>query len=112
MRDSKWIGLVIVAILLVVLFLMYGFQTSSNISEETIGVAKDACLLLCKTVTIPKTESPCLSNEIAPDWACDVANNPRTIMDDSPENQCESYRNGSVHHFVEVTPDCKFIRAS
>ena len=111
MKDAKWVCLVIVAMLLLALFFVYGFQINNGASEESMDYAKEACLMLCKTVTFSKSDGPCLSDEIAPDWACDVAHNPRIEVDEWAENQCNSYRTGSVHHFVEVTPDCKFIRA-
>ena len=54
---------------------------------------------------------PCLSEEIVPDWCVDVAHNPREAIDDEPGNQCRSYREGRVHHFVELDPDGNVIRA-
>ncbi|MBN1160270.1 MAG: hypothetical protein JXA43_03550 [Candidatus Diapherotrites archaeon] len=112
MQDSKWSCAVIVAIILLVLFFMYGFQTSNNATDGITEEAKDACMLLCKTVNYSKAEGPCLSNDIAPGWVCDIAHNPRAEMDDWPENQCSAYVSGKAKHFVEVTPDCKFIRAN
>ncbi|MCL5958058.1 MAG: hypothetical protein M1358_01870, partial [Chloroflexi bacterium] len=38
----------------------------------------------------------CLSNEVIPDWAVDIAHNPRQPVDDLPQNQCSSYREGKV----------------
>lgn len=57
------------------------------------------------------TNSPCLSEEIVPDWCVDVAHRPRQPVDNLPENQCRSYREGRVHHFVELDPDGNLIRA-
>jgi hypothetical protein len=54
------------------------------------------------------SKGPCLSNEIAPDWVCDVAHNPRQAVDDEPANQCPAYWD-TAHHFVEVDPQCNFI---
>ncbi len=54
---------------------------------------------------------PCLSQEIIPDWCVDIAHVPRQQMDGVPENQCASYREGRVHHFVELDPDGNLIRA-
>jgi hypothetical protein len=56
---------------------------------------------------------PCLLDPIPiePDWVCDVAHNPRQPVDDNPHNQCQSYLRGEAKHFVEVTPECKLIRA-
>lgn len=54
-------------------------------------------------------EGPCLSNEIATGWICDVVHDPRLgLIDDKVQNQCSSYRQGV--HFVEVSPECKVVR--
>ncbi len=54
---------------------------------------------------------PCISQEIIPDWCVDIAHNPRQEVDNLPRNQCQSYRNGRVHHFVELDPEGNLIRA-
>lgn len=54
---------------------------------------------------------PCLSNAVITDWVADIAHNPRTPVDDKPENQCAAYRNGTAHHFVELDPEGNLIRA-
>jgi hypothetical protein len=46
-----------------------------------------------------------------PDWAVDVAHDPRQAVDDEPANQCQSYRAGRTHHFVELATDGQLIRA-
>jgi hypothetical protein len=56
------------------------------------------------------SNGPCLG-EVESDWVCDVAHSPRTPEDNLPENQCADFREGRSRHFVEVTPDCKLIRA-
>jgi hypothetical protein len=55
----------------------------------------------------------CLLDRIPlePDWACDVAHDPRQEVDNSPNNQCQSFLKGETHHFVEVSPECGLIRA-
>jgi len=55
-------------------------------------------------------QGPCLSNQIAPDWVCDVAHEPRQPIDDQPENQCSAFRNGQAHHFVEIDGNCNVIK--
>ena len=57
------------------------------------------------------SRGPCLSNAIAPDWVCDMAHSPRQAIDDDPANQCESFRRGETHHFVEVDGNCNIIKA-
>lgn len=60
---------------------------------------------------VEMADGPCLSQEVIPDWAVDVAHDPRQPVDDLPQNQCASYREGRVHHFVELDPDGRLIRA-
>lgn len=74
--------------------------------------AKTACIQLCqamKTAGADYSDGPCLSDEIVPDWVCDVAHSPRTAADNVPENQCSEYGK-SAHHFVELDTKCNFIR--
>lgn len=54
---------------------------------------------------------PCLAQEGAPGWAVDVAHNPRQPVDDDPANQCQSFRDGRVSHFVELDTQGRLIRA-
>ena len=52
---------------------------------------------------------PCLGT-IAPDWVLDIAHSPRQPVDNQPENQCEDFRAGRAHHFVELDPEGKLIQ--
>jgi hypothetical protein len=56
---------------------------------------------------------PCISEGLPglSDWVADIAHDPRQSVDDQPANQCQSYRSGQAHHFVELTPDGQLIRA-
>jgi hypothetical protein len=56
------------------------------------------------------SSGPCLG-VIKRDWVADVAHDPRQDVDDDPANQCEAYRNGDAHHFVELTPGGQYIRS-
>ncbi|RJR31417.1 hypothetical protein C4569_02220 [Candidatus Parcubacteria bacterium] len=83
-------------------------------SVETI--AKANCIQLCQSKKQEISEEefskgPCLSGSIVNDWVCDVAHNPRQNNDDEQQNQCAEFRQGKAHHFIEVTPDCQFIKA-
>lgn len=62
-----------------------------------------------KTAGGDLSNGPCLSNEIAPDWVCDVAHSPRAAADDNPANQCPEY-GASANHFVEVDKNCNVIQ--
>lgn len=44
------------------------------------------------------------------DFAVDIVHVPRTDEDNKSENQCESYRNGKVGHFIELDKDGKIVR--
>jgi hypothetical protein len=57
------------------------------------------------------SKGPCLSNSAIPDWVVDVAHNPRTEIDDEPENQCAAFRAGTAHHFVELDLTGQLIQA-
>jgi hypothetical protein len=46
-----------------------------------------------------------------PDWVCDVAHEPRQPVDNLRENQCDAWHAGTATHFIEVTPECEFIKA-
>jgi hypothetical protein len=60
------------------------------------------------------SSGPCVAEHLPgnlSDWAVDVAHDPRQPVDDDPANQCQSFRDGDTHHFVELTPDGDLIRA-
>jgi hypothetical protein len=89
----------------------------STLSSEGDVIISD-CVSLCqhaKEANINLSQGPCLSDGNPEwrhvDWVCDVAHNPRKSVDNLPENQCKEFREGKAHHFVEVTPECEFIRA-
>ena len=56
---------------------------------------------------------PCISESLPglPDWVADIAHDPRQPVDDEPANQCQRYRSGQAHHFVELNVDGQLIRA-
>lgn len=57
------------------------------------------------------SNGPCLSEEVIPGWCVDIAHNPRQPIDDEPDNQCASFLEGRVSHFVELDPEGNLIRA-
>ena len=86
-------------------------QTSQPAVEEK--TVEQKCIDLCLQELAKNTNlenGPCLSQEIQENWVCDVAHNPRQSVDNQQENQCSSFREGLTHHFVEVSPECNFIR--
>ncbi len=79
--------------------------------DNTAKSPKEMCIELCmeKREAMDLSSGPCLSNRIAPGWVCDVAHSPRQSVDNDPENQCPAYGKNATH-FVEVDPECRFIR--
>ena len=56
---------------------------------------------------------PCVSDGLPglSDWVVDIAHDPRQDVDDDPANQCQRYRAGEAHHFVELDEQGTLIRA-
>jgi len=88
-------------------------QDRQSIQER----AKTKCIDLCEKYkgVMDYANGPCISDNNldwdVEDWVCDVAHSPRENVDNLPENQCIAFRNGEAHHFVEVDPNCEFIKA-
>jgi uncharacterized protein YceK len=83
---------------------------SPGTSEEAVKYCIDTCSEE-KGSGVDLSNGPCLHEQIAADWVCDVAHNPRIEIDNRPENQCQSFSSGLAHHFVEVDDECNLIRA-
>ncbi len=56
------------------------------------------------------SKGPCLSEVLMPDWVVDIVHSPREQIDDLPENQCLSYREGRAKHFVELDIKGNLVR--
>jgi hypothetical protein len=56
---------------------------------------------------------PCIAERLPGlgDWVVDIAHDPRQPVDEVPANQCRRFRAGEAHHFVELTPRGRVIRA-
>lgn len=101
--------LIIALVLVVVGIASYYYYMNWKEAEA----AKEACIKACmeaKSEERNLNDGPCLSNEIIKNWVCDVAHSPREPIDDIEENQCLEYGK-TAQHFVEVDPNCNFIRA-
>jgi len=102
-------------LLISILVLISGCIQQEAVQEKVSDKDKatSLCMNLCKSKLSEGTDlnnGPCLSNETLPDWICDVAHSPRQPVDNKPENQCSSFRNGETHHFVEVDTSCNLIK--
>jgi hypothetical protein len=87
-----------------------GDSASQEDKDKAIAAAK---FLYAGQAKQDLSNGPCLSESLPglSDWAVDIAHDPRQAVDDQPANQCQSYRDGKTHHFVELTPDGRLIRA-
>jgi hypothetical protein len=81
-------------------------------AQRAIAAAKRAYAQADKR-GIDLTQGPCIAERLPglPDWVADVAHDPRKPVDDQPRNQCQRFRTGTAHHFVELTPGGRVIRA-
>jgi len=59
------------------------------------------------------SRGPCIAEQLPgmPDWVADIAHDPRQPVDDEPANQCQRFRDGQAHHFVELDTSGHLIRA-
>ena len=111
------LALAIIIIVVAIIGIVYIFVVPRVPEVTDADRAMYACIFLCKA---EKNEGryledgPCLSSGLeaweVKDWVCDVAHWPRQSVDNLPENQCPEYGVSAVH-FVEVNPECDFIRA-
>ena len=98
-------------ILLLILIVILSGCTGQPKSE--VEKAKELCIAKCQEALKNNqdiSDGPCLSNQIIEDWVCDVAHFPRIEKDKFPQNQCEAFRAGVAHHFVEVDTQCNIIK--
>jgi hypothetical protein len=82
-------------------------------APRPVLLAAQAAWVKAKTQGQNLTNGPCIADPLPgyPDWVVDISHSPRTAVDDDPANQCQSYRAGKTHHFVELTPKGNLIRA-
>ena len=81
-------------------------------AERDIAIAQAIDVFkIMKAQGTDMENGPCLSNNLIEDWVLDIVHNPRQDVDNEPANQCEAYRNGQAHHFVELDLEGNLIRA-
>jgi len=108
-------------------FILIGCQPVANVVDYTTGkvhleqkkqvdktLATVKCQELCQEILSTDGQDfdrgPCLSENLIPDWVCDVAHLPRQDVDNDSANQCAAFREGRAHHFVEVDGNCNVIK--
>src|SRR5438270_11294079 len=111
-RLSLGLGLGALSLMLVACGGSGGSSSSSSDRSKAIADAA-ARFSVAKSSGADLSKGPCLAEKLAglPDWVVDVAHNPRRKVDDNPANQCARYVSGAAHHFVELDPNGKLIRA-
>jgi hypothetical protein len=89
-----------------------GSNVNPSGSERAVDEAQVA-FRQAQSSGIDLNTGPCISESLPslPDWVADVAHDPRQPIDDEPANQCQRYRSGEAHHFVELNIDGQLIRA-
>lgn len=89
-----------------------GSQVNPSGSQRAVDEAQVAFRQLQASGT-DLSAGPCIAESLPglPDWVADIAHDPRQPIDDVPANQCQRYRSGQAHHFVELTPQGELIRA-
>lgn len=131
-----WVLIVVMALVLVscqktgVVYQHISFNVSNNSSSlnnftnratnpannSQALTPEQACVNLClkaKHQGLDLDNGPCLSDFMdwnINDYVCDVAHWPRQAVDNLRQNQCDAWYSGLAKHFVEVTPNCEFIR--
>ncbi len=110
--------LILGALLAAGMLMAYRLGAFGPVPEEALPLGGenpgDACMALCQeklAAGVNLSNGPCLSNSIIPNWVCDVAHSPRQDVDNDPANQCPEY-GGRADHFIEVSLECKVLRAS
>jgi hypothetical protein len=95
--------------------LLVGCGSSSSSSRDradAIAAAKHA-YVAAKRNGEDLARGPCITERLPglADWVADIAHDPRRPVDDLSRNQCARFRAGEAHHFVELTPGGRVIRA-
>ena len=111
----KKIAFVAVAILLIFVLSGCVAEKAEDVKQtvDNAELASKKCIELCQQKNLAGENlsvGPCISNQIIDDWVCDIAHSPRQDIDNQPENQCETYGNGTANHFVELDENCEIIK--
>ena len=90
-----------------------GSSGDSSSKDEQKAIAAAKFIFDGRAARQNMSSGPCIAETIpgVPDWAADVAHDPRQPIDDRPQNQCASFREGRTHHFVELDPQGNLIHA-
>jgi len=89
-----------------------GSQVSQSDRDRAVDEAQVAFRNFIATGA-PLELGPCVAESLPGlhDWVVDIAHAPRQPVDDEPANQCQRYRSGQAHHFVELDEHGELLRA-
>jgi hypothetical protein len=89
-----------------------GSSSSGTETKAAIAAARKA-YAKAKASGERLAAGPCIAERLPAlgDWVVDIAHDPRQPVDNRPANECRRFRAGEAHHFVELTPGGKLIRA-
>ena len=109
--DSRVCGMLLSVLLLLGAAACGGSSASKSEQAQAVNAAQQV-YQQARSKGTDFASGPCIAEQLPglPDWSADVAHKPRQSVDDQPANQCQFYRQGKTHHFVELDPDGKLIR--
>ncbi len=112
--SKKTIRAFVLVFSILVFVVIFNF-TTNLFQPRAVANIIETCQTICKgelSKNIDLSNGPCLLNPIPnyEDWVCDVSHWPREAVDGNETNQCSEYTK-TADHFVEVFPNCSFIRA-
>jgi len=110
-NERVFIYLILILIIGAGIFGVVNFKTQKVDNTQTAVLKAQAVYSELKNKGVDFSNGPCISENLMPDWVADTAHNPRQSVDNLPENQCQSFREGRAHHFVELDPNGNFIQA-
>lgn len=112
-KNALFILALVVILLTGYLTLAINASNHNSPSKAELEIAINQANHLYKAKLISGEDlsfGPCLSDALMPGWVVDIVHNPRTPVDDLPENQCPSFREGRAKHFVELDIKGNLIR--
>lgn len=108
------IALAVIVLTGIVTVYYFNSFAPKGISKSEIDTAINQANFLYrqrKAMGVDFSTGPCISNSLMPGWVVDIVHNPRTSVDELPENQCSAYIEDRIAHFVELDTEGNFIRA-
>ena len=103
------------AVIVITAYFTWVFNSgSTSVSKTEVDTAINQARYLFQIKKLSGndlSDGKCLSDALLPGWAVDIVHHPRISIDDLPENQCPSYREGRAKHIVELDIDGKLIKA-